>query len=212
MTRPIEPDAALDGSRGLDTTETLQALVAEARSSRKERTALLRRVEVAEEQRTVAGAGGRPVVAVTGGVDYARPNPRIFPRAERWDDSWDAGLSLTWSLWDGGRVRAELTQADRLASAARRRLEEFDERLALEVRQRQLEISSHDAAVAAADDAIRAAREARRVVNERYLAGVATELEVLDADFTLLQVELDRTRALANLRLAEAQLARALGR
>jgi outer membrane protein TolC len=109
-------------------------------------------------------------------------------------------------------VRAEFAQADRLASAARRRLEEFDDLLALEVRQRQLEISSHQAAVAAADDAIRAAREARRIVNDRYLTGLATALEVLDGDFTLLEVELDRTRALANVRLAEAQLARALGR
>jgi outer membrane protein len=212
LTRPIEPDAVLDGSRGRDATAALPDLVAQALSARAERTALVRRVEVAEQQRTVARAGGRPVVAVTGGVDYARPNPRVFPRAERWDDSWDIGVSLTWSLWDGGRVRAELGQADRLASAARRRLEEFDERLALEVRQRQLEISSHQAAVAAADDAIRAAREARRIVNDRYLTGLATALEVLDADLTLLEVELDRTRALANVRLAEAQLARALGR
>lgn len=212
LARPIVPDAVLDATRGPDATDALPALIEQARSAREERTALLRRVEVAEAQSTVARAGRRPMVAVTGGVDYARPNPRIFPRAERWDDSWDVGVSVTWSLWDGGRGRAERAQADRLASAARRRLEEFDERLALEVRQRQLEISSHEAAVAAADDAIRAAREARRIVNDRYLTGLVTALEVLDADFTLLEVELDRTRVLANLRLAEAQLARSLGR
>jgi outer membrane protein len=212
VTRPIDPDAVLEGSRGRDATDALPELVEQARLAREDRTALVRRVEVAEQQRSVARAGGRPVVAITGGVDYARPNPRIFPRADRWDDSWDVGFNMTWSFWDGGRARAEFAQADRLASAARRRLEEFDELLALEIRQRQLEISSQDAAVAASDDAIRAARDTQRIVNERYLAGAATALEVLDADFTLLEVELDRTRALANLRLAEAQLARALGR
>jgi outer membrane protein len=212
VTRPIDPEAVLDGSRGRDATDAFPELIAQARLAREDRTALVRRVEVAEQQRSVARAGGRPAVAITGGVDYARPNPRIFPRAERWDYSWDVGLNMTWSLWDGGRARAEFAQADRLASAARHRLEEFDELLLLEVRQRQLEISSQDAAVAAADDAIRAARDTQRIMNERYLAGAATALEVLDADFTLLEVELDRTRALANLRLAEAQLARALGR
>jgi outer membrane protein TolC len=35
---------------------------------------------------------------------------------------------------------------------------------------------------------------------------------VLDAQVALLQAELDRTRALANVRLAEARLSRALGR
>jgi outer membrane protein TolC len=40
---------------------------------------------------------------------------------------------------------------------------------------------------------------------------VATSTEVLDAQVALLQARLDRTRALANARLAEARLARVLG-
>jgi outer membrane protein TolC len=50
------------------------------------------------------------------------------------------------------------------------------------------------------------------VVAERYTVGVATSTEVLDAQLALLQAELDRTRALAAIRLAEARLDRALGR
>ena len=57
-----------------------------------------------------------------------------------------------------------------------------------------------------------AADEALRVVNERFRVGVATSTEVLDAETALLQAELDRTRALANARLADARLARAVGR
>jgi outer membrane protein TolC len=121
-------------------------------------------------------------------------------------------VAVTWSLWDGGRVAAERAQAASLTSAARRRLDEFDSVLTVDVRQRTLEIESGRAAVAAADDGFRAASEARRVVGERYRAGVIAQIEVLDAEFALLQAELDRTRALANLRLAEARLARATGR
>jgi outer membrane protein TolC len=66
--------------------------------------------------------------------------------------------------------------------------------------------------VAAAGDAVRAASEARRVVAERYRVGVVTQTEVLDAEVALLQAELDRTRAMAGVRFAEARLARALGR
>jgi len=50
------------------------------------------------------------------------------------------------------------------------------------------------------------------VVTERFNVGVATGTEVLDAHVALLQAELDRTRALANIRLAEARLDRAMGR
>jgi len=171
-----------------------------------------RRIESADEQRAGAAAGRLPSIALAGGVDYARPNPRIFPRADRWEDSWDVGINVRWSLWDGGRTAAEVAQAASVAEAARQRLADFDSLLALEIRQRTLDIDSGRAAVSAAADGVRAASEARRVVAERYRAGVITQIEVLDAEFALLQAELDRTRALAGVRLSEAQLARAIGR
>ena len=66
--------------------------------------------------------------------------------------------------------------------------------------------------MAAADDALRAATEARRVITERYRTGVAIQTDVLDADVVLLEAELDRTRAMAGVRFAEARLSRALGK
>ena len=80
------------------------------------------------------------------------------------------------------------------------------------MRQRQLELQSSRAAISATADGVRAAAEAHRVVAERFNAGVVTNTEVLDAQTALLQAELDRTRALANARFAEARLARAVGR
>ncbi len=80
------------------------------------------------------------------------------------------------------------------------------------MRQRALELESSRAAIVAADEGVKAAAEARRVLAERFDAGVATNTEVLDAQSALLAAELDRTRALAGARLAEARLARALGR
>ena len=66
--------------------------------------------------------------------------------------------------------------------------------------------------VRAATDAVRSAAEARRVVADRFNAGVATSTDVLVAQVALLESELARTRALADVRLAEARLQRALGR
>jgi outer membrane protein TolC len=83
--------------------------------------------------------------------------------------------------------------------------------VALDVRQRRLGVEAARAAVAAAADGVRSATEARRVVGERFAAGVATSTDVLEAQVALLQAELDRTRALAGVKVAEARLARALG-
>ena len=68
------------------------------------------------------------------------------------------------------------------------------------------------AAREAAGEAVTAAAEAHRVVQERFNAGVATSTDVLVAQVALLETELARTRALANVRLAQARLERSLGR
>ena len=215
LLRPIEPAATLDPAAALSpapSSEPMSGLVTEALGARDERRALEYRIASAVEQRTAAERSRWPVIAVTGGFDVARPNTRIFPRAEQWDDSWDVGIAATWSLWDGGRARANANLAASTAVVAEQRLAEFDSIVALEIRQRMLEIDSGRAAVVASDDTVRAAAEARRVVSERYAAGVITQTEVIDADLALLQAELDRTRAMAAVRLAEARLTRALGR
>jgi outer membrane protein TolC len=208
--QPLEPVATLDTPG--PAVPGIEPLVAGARESRDERRAMERRIESAGELREAAAAARLPTVAIAGGVDYGRPNPRIFPRTDRWDDSWDIGVNVRWSLWDGGRTAADVAQAAGAIEVARQRLAEFDSVLAVEVRQRALDIESGRAAVAAASDAVRAATEARRVVAERYQAGVIAQIEVLDAEYVLLQAELDRARALAGVRLSEASLARAIGR
>ena len=205
----LEPVAVLESAA--PSSPAASALVVQAQASRNERKAIEHRILAAEEQQVAAGAGARPLVALVSGLDYARPNPRIFPRAGQWQESWDLGVQVSWAVWDSGRVRAETAQAASMAIAARWRLEEFDSQLTLEIRQRQLEIDSGRAVIAAARDGVRAATEAQRVVTERYKAGVATQTEVLDAGFALLQAELDRTRAMAGVRFSEARLARALG-
>lgn len=187
-------------------------LVAEALGARPERQALEGRIGGAQDRVRAAEAGRLPSIAFVAGVDYANPNPRIFPRQDRWNDSWDLGVNVSWSLWDAGRTKAEVAEAAAAQTAERERLAEFDLVTSADVRQRMLDLDSSRAVVRASGDAVKSATEARRVVTERFNVGVATSTEVLDAQVALLQAELDRTRALAGVRLSEARLDRALGR
>jgi outer membrane protein TolC len=185
---------------------------AAAAPQRAERRALDQRLAAARERVEAAGAAAKPQLFVAAGYDYARPNPRIFPRADRWDDSWDASLNLSWTLWDGGRRRSEQAEAAAAARAIEARITEFDRQADFEVEARRLDLESARAAIAAAEDGVRSAVEARRVVGERYTAGVISSTDVLDAEIAVLQAQLDRTRAVAAAHLAEARLDRALGR
>lgn len=179
---------------------------------RPEVDALQQRVEAAAGRASAAAAGRRPTVAVTGAADYANPNPRIFPRTDVWRPSWEVGVVASWTVFDGGRVAAERAEAEAAVRALRARQTDLDARIATDIAQRRLDLESAHAALDAAREAVASAADARRVLAERFAVGVATSTDVLDADVALLQAELERTRTLANIKLAEARLARAEGR
>jgi outer membrane protein TolC len=206
----IEVDSTLSPPAAPNTLPA--ALVEQARADRPERKALEFRIQGAGELRSAADAGRLPSLTLGGGYDYARPNPRNFPRAPEWNTGFDASVNVFWSLWDGGRVKAEVAQATANRLAMTEGLREFDAMLESDVRQQRLTLESALAAIAAADDAVRSATEARRVVDDRYASGIATNRDTLDAQLALVQAELDRTRAVANARLAAARLDRLLGR
>jgi outer membrane protein TolC len=179
---------------------------------RPERKALEYRLEAAQNRQAAAAAGGKPQLVVASGYDFARPNPRIFPRAERWEPSWDASINVSWTLWDGGRRSAERAEASAASRAVEARISEFDRQATFELQSRTFDLESARAGVDTAGEGLRAALEARRVVDERYQAGVATSTDVVDAEIVVLQAELDRTRATAAVHVAEAGVARAAGR
>ena len=208
----LELSDSLDGQylppKQLDTS----ALIKSALDSRPDRQALSLRLGGLEARQAAARKGNLPTVAVLGGVDYANPNPRHFPRQGKVQRSWDIGVNVNWNFVDFGRTNAQAAEAAAAVSATRERIAEFDEVIAADVEQRLLDLQSSEAMVRAAADAIRSAAEARRIVGDRFNAGVATSTDVLVAQVALLESELARTRALAAQRLAEARLERAIGR
>ena len=213
----VDPETVVDIADALDApaaaeSPTTPALIQEAVKQRPERKALTLRLGGVEARQQAAMTANKPVVALGGGVDYANPNPRIFPRKGEWQESWDVSVNVSWNFLDFGRTKAQVAEAAAAATATRARLAEFDSVVSADIRQRLLDLDSSQAMVKAATDAVRSAAEARRIVGDRFAAGVATSTDVVVAQVAMLETELARTRTLAGVRLAEARLHRALGR
>ena len=206
----IEPADRLE-SPAVEASDT-SALVVEALGQRPELAALSLRVDSVTERMAAIAATRKPTVALASGYDWANPNPRIFPRKDAWQDSFDLSFNVSWQFWDSGRAVAERTEAQASATALRERRAETETQIRADVRKQTLELAFSRAALVPARLAVVAADETRRVVTDRFDAGVATTLDVLDAQVAVLQAELDRTRVLADVRLSEARLARILGR
>jgi outer membrane protein TolC len=214
-----DPEAILDLTDSLasispDIAEigTVSDTVRLALGQRPERKALTLRLGGAQAREQAAAAAQKPNITFGGGVDYANPNPKIFPRRGVWQESWDLSVNVNWLLFDSGRTKAQIAEAAAAATAVREQMAELDTVVAAEVRQRLLELDSSHALLRAASDAVSSAADARRVVADRFGSGVATSTDLIVAQAALLESELVRTRALASVKLAEARLDRAIGR
>jgi outer membrane protein TolC len=200
LERPVMPESGIE------------ALVAEALVSRPERAALSERVAAAQERVRAQKAGYLPSVGLSAGYDYSNPNRRIFPPAAEWQDTWDAGVSLSFTLYDSGRTSAAVEQSSAQADAARHQLEDLDRRIRLEVVARALDLGAASEGIDVATRNVAAATENQRVSGDRYREGLVPSSDLLDAETALLRSGLDRVDALAQARLAAARLDRAIGK
>jgi outer membrane protein len=206
---PVPAPSGLPAPAG---AEPPRELIATALAARPELQALRSRIAAERASAAAARAALRPQASLSAGYDYANPNPRVLPLAPEWRSSWSAGATVSLLLFDGGRTAAASAQLESQADALAHRLEEAERRVRLEVTQRLLELSTARQAAAVALRSLDSARENVRVARDRYHEGVIPSTELLDAETALLRSGLDRANALTQVRIALANLARALGR
>ncbi|HXO40536.1 MAG TPA: TolC family protein, partial [Thermoanaerobaculia bacterium] len=206
------PPASPAAAAAPPAAEPPEALVAAAEAARPEIVALRSRIDAGRANAAATRAGLWPQANLSAGYDYANPNPRILPLEPRWKGSWSVGAVVSLSLFDGGRTAAAAAQIDAQADALGHRLEDLERRVRLEVTQRLLELSTARQAAAVAVANLDSAHENVRVARDRYHEGVIPSSELLDAETALLRAGLDRTNALAQVRVALANLERAAGR
>jgi outer membrane protein TolC len=212
----LDPDTHVEPSEPLAAPAVarpaVEGLVAEALAGRPERKALAARVAAADAAAGAMRGARLPQLAVSGGYNYSNPNRDIVPPTADWKDTWDLGVGLAWSVFDGGQRSAGEARARAQADATREQLRELDRSILLEITERSLELRTAEASLAVAERSVLSAAESRRVAADRYREGVIPSSELLDAELAHERAALTRTQALAMLRLAAAGLDRAVGR
>jgi outer membrane protein TolC len=114
------------------------------------------------------------------------------------EESWVAGLSLTWTLFDGGARAADRREASARVAEAEAARAAASTRARDEVRCARVAIRSARANLAKAEQQLSLARESQRLVEDSFRAGQASSLEATDANAALNTAEL----AVVNERLA----------
>jgi outer membrane protein TolC len=189
--------------------EELQAAALTARPELAESSA---RLAALRSRERLARAEARPTVGAVAEWDYSRPNQRYFPQADEWKASWTVGLVASWTLFDGGKARADGAASRFTQRAASEDREELERRIIVEVANDRRNLESALSAVTAADAARAAALEREKDARERHAAGVGPMVEILDAEAELADAERQQVDARVSSWVAEAILARAVGR
>jgi outer membrane protein TolC len=121
------------------------------------------------------------------------------------------GLGLSQTLFDSGRTRSQITEAQALLEQSRLGLAGQQLVVANQIENALLGLNSAQARTGNADTAVTAAQEALRAAQLGFQAGARTALEVSDAQAALLTAQTNAVNARFDVATSQAQLAAAVG-
>ena len=165
-------------------------------------------VQEAERSIEIADAGNKPTVAITGGNDWA---DNTFPGIDANKRSWKVAAGVTYNFYDGGATKAKVNQAKQDLLVARETEQKTRESVQLQVKQAYLNIRSAAQKVEETQTVVDQARENYRIQNIRYQAGVGINLDVLDAQLSLNQAQVNHIQALYDYNVGIAKLEQVMG-
>ncbi len=165
-------------------------------------------VQETERNIDIADAGNKPTVAITGGNDWA---DNTFPGIDANKRSWKVAAGVTYNFYDGGATKAKVNQAKQDLLVARETEQKTREAVQLEVKQAYLNIRSAAQKVEETQTVVDQARENYRIQNIRYQAGVGINLDVLDAQLSLNEAQVNHIQALYDYNVGIAKLEQVMG-
>ena len=196
--RPVASDVNVRGP-----TMTLEEAVKAAGASRAEIMEFQSRLRAQQEAIDVVKRGRMPRVRVDG--QYGR----------RWhndEDIINSTVTLEVPLFSGITLKPEIERSVRDYAVIRAQLEAEQQRIALEVEESYLNLAEAGERIKANEAQTRSAKENLDLANGRYQVGVGSIIEITEAQVINTRAQTDHIRSIYDHKVAEARLARALGR
>jgi outer membrane protein len=129
-----------------------------------------------------------------------------------WFTDRNFGLQFSWPLFDGLRTKSNIDNAHALVDQSNVQLAQIREQVALEGAAARAEFARARTLFEARRETVSEATEAFDLAVLRNARGVGTTLDVSDAQLNLVRAQVNAARAVYDVFLAAADLARATGR
>ena len=166
-------------------------------------------VKQAEEGVRAAKAGYHPTVNATATRSIAGKRP--FKDDHTSSNTWSAGVSASWNIFDNGVTAAQVDAAKATLRKAEEALAAADEQIRLDVRTAYLNLRAAEQNIKTTEKAVQQAEEDYNIARVRYNAGVGTNLEVMRASDNLTTARMKYSTALYSYNTGKASLDNAMG-
>ncbi len=157
----------------------------------------------------MAKSGYRPQVDILAGYSYRSNNlGNMFNERQR---NWNAGISVNIPIFEGFSTKAKVDAAKARFAQAKISKDNLVDQIAVDVRKACLGLKESEAIIRSQKDNIGQAREALRIAEVSYANGVAINLDVLDAQVSLVQIQRNLASGIYDYLMAQAFLDRSIG-
>lgn len=184
---------------------TFEESIQRAYTNRPDLKSVLARKEASRESISLARSGYYPTL--TGNASVTRADSDYPPEKS----GWSAGVTLTFPLFSGFLTNNQVREAKENLNVQKANEESLRQSILLDVQQAYLSLREVEDSVAVAELTVQQAQENYDIANGRYNAGVGSPLEVTDALVGLTNARVNFIAALANYKIAEAALLKAMG-
>jgi outer membrane protein len=189
--------------------ESTAQLLEVAKTSRDEVERSRLQEHIAENQVSFARGNLWPNLSLEGVYSKRKQSPQADFFIE---NNWSVGAKLDLPLFEGGLRMAEIRQAKSKLEQSRLQSAKLSKDIDLEVTRAELALEAVSRALDSRQDQIRFARKNYEMVSKQFTFGLATNLDVLDANQTLIEAERDVINATYDRHLAILDLQRSVGR
>ena len=179
-----------------------------ALSHRPDGIAAVYAVKRAEANTNAAKSGYRPNVNAvmqgsTAGESYFNANHRT--------ERWSVGLEMSWNIFDNGVTSAQVQQYKAAERRAESVAQQQIESIQLEVRSAYIALKTAEKNIETTAAAVDKAEEEFAIAQVRYVEGVDTNLNVMNAQEKVVETRNNYYTALYNYNTSRAQLEKAMG-
>jgi len=187
--------------------QSVDESIASALKNRPEMTQANLKIAMAKDKVNIANSGHLPTVAVVGSESWSDTNPST----SKGRNSWAVGMNVQFNVFDNGLTKTEIKQSEHEVTEAQEQLQQLTDKISLEVCQAYLSVQEATERITNNQVAVHQSQHDYQLAQERYGAGVGTNLDVMDAELAMIQAKTNYIQALYDANNSMAQLDKAMG-